>query len=232
MSPFSLADVETAAGQAGLRLRGAFHPNCEDKVPDVRGVPAGTLVLLGNVGGSMWPTIARSGYLDGRPDPIDDWSRDTIDALANTLSAVALYPFGGPPFLPFLRWAQRAEAVFPSRMGPLIHPDYGLWHAYRGALVFPERMALPIPSTVLSPCDMCVDKPCLSCCPVDAIADGHYDVVSCANFAASLEGMQCVEYGCAARRACPVGQAFSYPQKQARHHMTVFVDNVRRRGLG
>ena len=37
----------------------------------------------------------------------------------------------------------RAEAVAPSPLGILIHPDYGLWHAYRGALAFAERLALP-----------------------------------------------------------------------------------------
>src|SRR4030095_137820 len=41
------------------------------------------------------------------------------------------------------RWAMRAEAVAPSPLGILIHPDYGLWHAYRGALAFAERLALP-----------------------------------------------------------------------------------------
>ena len=44
----------------------------------------------------------------------------------------ALFPFSCPPFLPFLRWAERAEVVFPSPSGPLIHPVYGLWHTYRG----------------------------------------------------------------------------------------------------
>ena len=51
-----------------------------------------------------------------------------------TVGAAPIYPFGGPPYWPFQRWAQRAEAVFPSPLGILIHPEYGLWHAYRAAL--------------------------------------------------------------------------------------------------
>ena len=45
-----------------------------------------------------------------------------IEALARELGGKALFPFGGPPFLPFQRWAQRAEPVHSSPIGLLIHP--------------------------------------------------------------------------------------------------------------
>ena len=59
-----------------------------------------------------------------------------IDPLARSVGAMALYPFDGPPYRPFQRWAMRAEPVAPSPLGLFIHPEYGLWHAYRAALVF------------------------------------------------------------------------------------------------
>ena len=33
-----------------------------------------------------------------------------------------------------------------SPLGILIHPDWGLWHSYRGALAFRERLDLPASS--------------------------------------------------------------------------------------
>ena len=50
----------------------------------------------------------------------------------------------GPPFLPFLEWAKRSE-VTESPIGLLIHPVYGLWHAYPGTAV--QKIALPEPFT-------------------------------------------------------------------------------------
>ncbi len=221
--------MRDAAQVAGLRVRGAFHPGPDDEVPDVDGVAAETLVLFGNLGGSMWPALTRSGMLDGRADPVDTWSREVIEPLAARFKGLALYPFGGPPFQPFLRWACKAEPVFPSRMGPLIHETYGLWHAYRGALALGCKLTLPLREPTASPCETCVGQPCLSTCPVDAMAPGRYDVAKCVEFAGSEAGAGCRDFGCEARRACPVGQAHVYSPAQAHHHMAVFIRNVQRR---
>ena len=79
---------------------------------------------------------ARNAPGAGPADPLDRFSRRVVGALARALGVTALYPFGGPPHLPFQQWAQRAEPVHPSPIGVLIHPVYGPWHSYRGALGF------------------------------------------------------------------------------------------------
>ena len=136
--------VAAAVERTGLRVRGGFHPGPEDAVPRLRsGAEPGTLILVGNVGSSVWEPFAAAGFIGCSEHPLDDWSREVVSALARALAAEPLFPFGGPPFLPFIRWALRADTVWPSVMGPLIHPRYGLWHAYRGALSFPERFELP-----------------------------------------------------------------------------------------
>src|SRR5690606_37251113 len=128
--------LEKAADAVGLRLRGGFNVAADDGVPALRnGRSAQSLILLGSIGGSLWPSFSASPEArDGAPDPLDRWSRRTIDALADETGATAFYPFGGPPYLPFQRWAMKAEPVAPSPLGILIHPEYGLWHGYRGAL--------------------------------------------------------------------------------------------------
>ena len=191
-------------------------------LPDGR-KPA-SLVLLGNVGASIWPAFQASPEADdGRPDPLNRWSQRLIDALAVRFGALALYPFGGPPHWPFQRWAQRAEPVGPSPIGMLIHPDHGLWHAYRGALAFAEAIDLPARDTRPSPCEGCIDKPCLTTCPVGAFTTAGYDVPACSAHIAAAAGRDCLEAGCLARRACPAGREGLYDAAQAGFHMAAFL---------
>jgi len=130
-------DLTSLAGRVavhGLDLRGAFHPESADDVPVLpTGRIPGTLVLVGNVGSGLWAVFAQSGEAnDGAPHPLNRWTQRVLDRIAAEVDAAPLFPFGGPPYLPFQRWAMRAEPVAPSPLGILIHPDYGLWHAYRG----------------------------------------------------------------------------------------------------
>ncbi len=187
------------------------------------GREAGTVVLLGVVGGSCWEAFQAAEESRQLPVPLDRWSRRIVTGLAAELGADALFPFGGPPFLPFMRWARRAEAVHPSPIGPLIHPDYGLWHAYRGALVFAESIDLPAADERPSPCDTCADKPCLTTCPVAAFSQGGYDVPACIGHIAGDRGGDCLGGGCLARRACPVGVAYQYRRAQMSFHMRAFL---------
>ena len=209
---------------SGLIVRGGFHPAGDDGVP---GNP-GTLVLIGNAGPAMWRAFARQRR--DEPDPLDAWTRRTLEAAAAGRGAAALLPFQGPPWLPFQRWAMRAEAVHRSPIGPLIHPEYGLWHAYRGALAFAGRLALPAVEARPSPCDGCRDRPCLATCPVGALSAGGYDVPACVGHIAQPAGTDCLETGCRARRACPVGRAYIYERPQATFHMTHFLRAQRKAG--
>ncbi len=144
--------------------------------------------MLGWTGGAQWPFFtAAPEYTDGQPNPLDRWSRRHMTALAETSGAVPLFPFGGPPVHPFLRWATRAEAVHPSSIHILIHPDWGLWHAWRGALAFAEPFELPPRDARPSPCDACCDRPCT--------IQADFDT---------------------ARAACPVGTPYG-PEQRAFH---------------
>ncbi len=216
----TLAQVRATVEAAGLSYRGAFHPDTDDMPADEA---AGTLVMLGFVGAVNWPTFTASPeYKDGRPHPLDRWSYKVINGLAKDLSARAYFPFTAPP-MPFIRWAQKAEPVRPSAMGMMIHPDFGLWHAWRGALAFQEKLDLPPPDERPKPCDSCEEKPCLAACPVNAFdGTGAYNVPACATHIRRPEGADCVSDGCRARRACPVGATYQYTPEQAEFHMRSF----------
>lgn len=212
-----LSSIQAALAPHGLIVRGGFYPAPDDDVS------CETLVMVGNAGPDMWAAFdgVRGDYAD-RANPLDAWISDVLTDVAAALGGTAMFPFAGPPHLPFQRWAQRAEAVHPSPVGVLIHPAFGLWHAYRGALAFAEKLPLPEPDARPSPCDGCRDKPCLSACPVGAFAGGAYDVPACVGHITDSDSTDCMTLGCAARRACPVGRDFVYAPAQAWFHMRAF----------
>jgi epoxyqueuosine reductase QueG len=123
----------------------------------------------------------------------------------------------------FLSWARRGGAGHVSPLGLNIHPTFGLWHAYRAALLFPVAFDLPRQSAGSHPCESCKTKPCLTACPVSAFDGKSYDVVGCAQHIANKSGQDCLTAGCRARLACPVGQGFTYSPQQMQFHMKAFL---------
>ena len=204
--------------------RGGFHPIDADLVPG----DAETCILVGNAGAQFWRSF--SAERPAGPNPVESWTKKFLEQIAANFSAKVLLPFSGPPFLPFLQWAARSELVTKSPIGPLIHPVYGLWHAYRGILLFQEKIDLPATASRNrdaadpSPCDTCADQPCLTACPVKAVNGDIFDIPACSGFIGSAEGADCLGTGCRARRACPFGQYYVYSPEQAAHHMQFFLD--------
>jgi len=216
-----LREVMQSLQDAGLTPRGAFHPTAGDGAPPLaNGEPTRTVLLAGSAGPQMWRAFAAARAAG--EVTMDAWAARILAELGARFGARAVFPFE-PPYLPFQRWAMRAEACHPSPLGLLIHPDYGLWHSYRGALLFAEALALPPPDRRASPCASCAERPCLSACPVHAFDGTNYDVPACAGHLARAPQADCMAIGCLARHACPVGQAYSYAPAQANFHMQAFL---------
>jgi hypothetical protein len=212
-----LEALAQALAPHGLILRGGLRPGAADGAPP--GI--GTLLLIGNAGPALWRAFER-GRIDG-PDPLNRWTEQVVRPLAQRFGAQALFPFDGPPYWPFQRWALEAEPVRASPLGILIHPRYGLWHAYRAALAFAgTEIALPPRAEAPDPCAACPTKPCLTACPVGAFSGRSYDVPACLGHLRSAAGADCRDLGCRARRACPVGREYAYESAQACFHMSAF----------
>ena len=210
----TLSRITQAAHAAGLDIFGG--------VTQANSLPPGieTLILLGPREPGFWPQFTASPeYQDGQPDPLDRWSTRVIDGLAHDLGAQAYFPFGGPPWQPFLQWALDSGRAHVSPVGLMVHDAAGLMVSYRGALGFAHKIALPPPPP--NPCESCVSRPCVSACPVDALSPQGYDVAACK---ADLDrpGNDCLSRGCAARRACPVSQSHGRLEPQSAFHMRAF----------
>ena len=228
---FDRADeIARRLAPAGILPRGWFV--LADDECALPGAPAGTAGLLfGNHGGAMWRALAASPeYADGERHPMDRWTRRVVeDAIAGVDGALAAFPFG-ETLWPFQRWARRAMGIQASPLGLLIHPQWGLWHALRAAVLFPGvEVTIPDVRAPIHPFDGCVEKPCLSACPVEAFSASGFDAAGCRSYLDSRRASDsdstvadCNEEGCIARDACPVGREWRYPEEEIRFHMAAF----------
>ncbi|MDP3338931.1 MAG: ferredoxin [Frigidibacter sp.] len=205
-----------AAGHA-LAVSGAFHPEPGDGLPE----GTGTLLLLSPAEPGFWAHLtAQPEWLDGRANPIDRWSRRVIGKMACALGGKAYFPFGGPPWRPFQAWALRSGRAWASPVVFLVHEEMGLFASYRGAIALRERLVLPGPA--VPPCEACEARPCLTACPAGALTGRGYDVPACHEFLSGPSGADCLDRGCAVRRACPVSAGHARLQVQSAYHMRLF----------
>lgn len=217
-------DIAAALSASGLILRGGFkYAAGETPLAGRSGAPARFVLLVGQAGAAPWPHFLRwrDKQSQSIANPLDTWSRQVIGAVAETFGARAVSP-SDKPYLPFQQWAMRAEGLRPSPLGILMHPQYGLWHAYRGALLFENE--LPIQAAEAAPhlCDACVEKPCLKSCPVDAYSRQGFAYQSCLAHVRGANGEPCRGGGCLDRNACPYGIAYRYPHEVQAFHMASF----------
>ena len=205
----------------GMVVLGGFSPVPEDHLPPLAdGSAPGAVTLVGNAGPAMWEVFEEARR--DEPHPLNAWTRRVLGEIAAHFDAVAIYPFTGPPFLPFQRWAGRTGTIFASPMTPAIHPVYGTWFGLRGALLSELPLAPSAPPAE-NPCDACTAKPCLHTCPVGAIHSGDLDAVRCLDHLESPIGADCVAMSCRSRRVCPVGRDWAYPPAQSAFHMEAFI---------
>lgn len=227
--------LEAGLSGHGLCLRGWVFPDTAASPRLITGGAAVAIGLIGHAGGGFWPVFKTWRTSNpGIADPLDTWSKGVITPLAASLGAEAVFP-SDRPWRPFQQWAMAAEGLKPSPLGILIHADYGLWHGYRGAILFGQEALSDLGSSDAAdgsafrsmasahPCDACADKPCLSGCPVAAFDADGFDNVSCRAHLKTVAGRQgCMSSGCRARNACPVGRDHRYSDQQIRFHMAAF----------
>jgi len=203
----------------GLSIMGGFAVQPEHGAPE--GIASIAMLGMAKDG---WKIFAASEEAaDGDEDPMDRWSLRVITDLAKEVGATPLFPFGGPPYQPFLRWAAATGKIWPSPLGMSIHAERGLWMSFRGALGFSQAREDLIAVNSARPCDTCTTKPCLNACPVDAFSDGYYDVPTCVSHIATPLGSDCLGNGCKARHACPIGQEWAPDPPQATFHMGAYL---------
>ena len=223
----------------GLKVFGAVALAADEiaTLPDVATEPVA--ILVGNAGPAMWKVLSQDlggdGNVVAHAHPMNTWTRRIIEKVCHDVASdmpqttaskpiQVVFPFDGPPYYPFQKWAIRTGQFFPSPIGPLVHSEFGLWAGFRAAIICAREVIDQVSvGSDGSPCDSCAEKPCLSTCPVDAFRPDGYDVPTCTTFLRTAESTACMTGGCLARRACPIGDTYKQTQAQSQFHINKFL---------
>lgn len=213
--------------ERGMKLLGAVQLTnelCAESEVHFAGKYA---IVVGNAGSDMWEAFMKSEeFLDGEDDPMNRWVRRVISGMVEALGCHVRYP-SDEPYWPFQRIACEATQAHNSPIGLLVHPKYGLWHAYRAIIILNQdnEMYGVVQELIASvqnmdhPCESCIDKPCLSSCPVVAFSGSELDTETCFKHLDSPKSPDCMSIGCGARNACPYGLPYKYAEAQIKFHM-------------
>lgn len=215
--PVNIKAVQSAVASLGMTILGGFVPSNDDPLD------AGQVLIIANAGSRMWKVFSTSPEITDRaPNPLDRWTKRCLTTVSEQLAARIVFPFDGPPHLPFQRWAARAlPGIAPSPIGIAIHPEWGLWWALRAAILLDDPLVMPAKPKAVSPCLSCALQPCLNACPVQAFSIDGYKVDTCSQHV--QRSTDCRPRGCQARLACPIGATFRYEQAHAEFHMKSFL---------
>lgn len=190
---------------------------------------AKTLVVIGNGGGEFWTRFrvycdARSGYLQEREHPLDEY---TVEVIENTLTPLLegsgaayryLYPFRfWTEPVSFMPLAQAAGLAGSSILGVVIHPVYGPWIALRAALLIGKELYTPPAAAGFDPCPGCTERACIAACPASAVSvEKGWDIPVCMQHRLQVKN-DCVDR-CHARYDCIYGREHRYPPDELWYH--------------
>ncbi len=180
---------------------------------------SGSLLVLGNGGGALWPHFSRDRSASSA-QPLDDYSLNTTDAMLAEFLACdrqALFPVPDCPLdlvalLDALAWQR------PSPLGLGINRTYGLWSAVRAVWWLDATAPAPVNESVAPDlCARCESQACVSACPAGAVTLGALpDLGDCATYRFA-PASRC-EQTCVAREACPVAPEHRYGGEQMAFH--------------
>ena len=198
-----------------LDIVGSFNPDRSDNVCS----KLRTILLVGPKEPFFWDVFKKSSeYRDNKENPLDRWSKKTIDEIAIKSNSRSFFPFEAP-FQPFIDWAKKCSTMGSSPVRLLVHTEKGLFISFRGALGINEYIESPNNSKdICTPCE----KPCLTACPVSALNQDGYDVIRCKEYLNTPSGQECRDE-CLVRRSCPTGQTLRI-REQSYFHMKSFLN--------
>jgi epoxyqueuosine reductase len=184
------------------------------------------LILTAHGGRRFWDALQRFGMKTA--DPVDHYSitltRQFVTDYLEDTAVLILYP--GQPFtVPLQQLGELAGWSHPSPIGQGINPEFGLWFAYLTA--FLTKVQLPVTNylNTQSPCQTCIDKPCISACPAAAVQVDAFDMMRCADYRIRSQS-PCADR-CLARMACPVAPQHQYTLTQIQYHYRHSLDTIR-----
>lgn len=173
-----------------------------------------TLCLLASGGKELWSHLPLP--LKAADHPIDNYSIGEI--LKFDPEAVILFPHNDLT-IPLQKLGRFFNLSRASLLGLDINNEFGVWFAFRGVFLTKKTIEKNIYPEFISPCESCVDKPCISACPAGAVSETQgLGIKACAQYRLSLNN-NCADK-CISRMSCPYKAHHQYDLEQIRYHMT------------
>jgi len=231
-----LAPARGVLVDAGLDLHGVLSAERYDaRVAPVfrsrRRLPeAQSAWVIGSAGSRLFTCFRASAFAAlRRPDPLDAYVAEqvaTATALVASAGIACASVLGhvadAGAFPDLVAVAHEAGLGWPSRLGLLLHPDFGPWTSLRAVLLTEAELDAGYPLPGVGPCGPC-PGPCMAACPVAAPTQAGFQLERCAGV--RLAG-GCADH-CAARRACPVGCGARYTAEAEAYHMAAAEEGLR-----
>ena len=182
---------------------------------------ARSALLLASGGDALWRAL-RSAPRHEEPHPVDAHCRRALAGAAASLARVGAaagvhfaFEQRGGCYADFVELGRQAGLGAPSRLGLLLHPEFGPWLSIRALVLTDLAVPETPPRPDFDPCAAC-SAPCESACPSGAPGPSGFDLAACDR---GREREAACRTHCAARRACPVGSQHAYPRETEAHHM-------------
>ncbi|MCW8906413.1 MAG: hypothetical protein OQL28_04125, partial [Sedimenticola sp.] len=184
------------------------------------------VILIGHGGRRLWQSLQQAHW--HHADPIDNFSHAAANRFCQQLLQgyrhQVIYPGTCP--VPLQQLGIRAGWHSDSPLGLGIHPEWGLWFAYRAAILTDAPLPEIRQPNPAAPCDQCLDQPCISHCPARALsATRQIDMSRCGDYRLQ-EDSTCSDR-CLARLSCPVAGEHRYTLEQITYHYRLSLETLR-----
>ena len=112
----TLQTIQRMLNKKSLDIVGSFNPDSSDNVCS----KVKTILLIGTKEPLFWDLFKKSSeYRDNKENPLDRWSKKTIEKIAIKLNARSFFPFEAP-FQPFIDWAKKCSTMGSSPVRLLV----------------------------------------------------------------------------------------------------------------
>ncbi len=175
------------------------------------------ILLIGNTGTQLWKQVASIIEQSNEQNPIDNYSKKwTKKILSNCLQSSDFeFVFPSKNSIGLQQLGKIAGWHFDSPIKVGVNSTWGSWFAYRAVVLaksnFPQQKL-----NSSSPCKTCIEKPCISACPVNAVFADQFILKDCLSF--RVEKSSPCNNKCLSRLACPIAIDHQYPIEQIQYH--------------
>jgi len=185
------------------------------------------LIVFAHGGKDMWQAMQTSDYAHTK-DPIDSFSKDVVHTYFKQELTKHIFQFIYPDKqqnIPLKELGELAGWHHPTPFRVGINEVFGSWFAYRAVVLADTHLPSTPKIDLPSPCDTCVDKPCITICPAKALEGGDLSLPTCLNYRLE-EGSKCTST-CLSRLICPIAKEHRYTSKQIKYHYDISMQSIK-----